>query len=324
MISLKHSNLIVLHPTSPFHFDATLFKPDHFPSPDNAWQPGIRWQTMRWADVPLGLKFEKGGTLEQPEIYLHVYAAEPLDAAYLERLVMEIRFRYNLDLDLTPFYDRFDHDEHLGPIISRWRGMRELNCNSLYEYLIITIVLQNATVRRSVTMLQNLLQQYGDLLAYDEQRLYCFWEPKTIARRTDAELRALKVGYRAKSILRVTEAFSSRKVDEHELRQKLYDVQRQTLLDLYGVGPASVGYILSAVFHHLDELQHISPWEQKIYSKLFLGCDSLEPTPVKDLIAFLTNRYGGYRAISIHYFWEDLFWQWKNGMAEWLNEFIKL
>ena len=40
---------------------------------------------------------------------------------------------------------------------------------------------------------------------------------------------------------------------------------------LYGVGPASVWYILSDVFHHLDELNHISPWEQKIYSKVKHG-----------------------------------------------------
>lgn len=324
MIPLKYSHTIKLHPTFPFNFDATLYKPDHFPTPDHVWQPGIRWQTMRWAGVPLGLIFEQRGTSVQPEIRLTVFSSQPLDATYLDRLVAEIRYRYSLDLNLITFYDRFKNDEHLGPVIKRWQGMRDLNCNSLYEYLIIAIVLQNAAVRRSVTMMQNLLENFGDLLEYDGKKLYCFWEPESIIKAAEADLRSLKVGYRAKSILRVTEPFAKKIVNEEALRQKLYDYQRQTLLDLYGIGPASVGYILSAVFHHLDELQHISPWEQKIYSKLFFDRDPNEPIPTEDLINFLTDHYSGYRAIAIHYFWEDLFWQWKDGKADWLNKLIRL
>ena len=90
---------------------------------------------------------------------------------------------------------------------------------------------------------------------------------------TEEELRGLKVGYRAKSIMRVTEAFVSGEVDEMALRDRQREEQRQALLALYGVGPASVEYILSDVFHHHDAMAHISPWEQKIYSKLFFDRD---------------------------------------------------
>lgn len=114
------------------------------------------------------------------------------------------------------------------------------------------------------------------------------------------------------------------KIGEPALRNMSYEEQRTAILSLYGVGPTSVGYILSAVFHHLDELQHILPWEQKIYSKLYLGKDTEEPVPVQELLAFLTERYGGYRAIAIHYFWEDLSWQWKAGQAGWLDPLIRL
>jgi 3-methyladenine DNA glycosylase/8-oxoguanine DNA glycosylase len=321
---LTHTRSLSLFPTAPFHFDATFYKPDHFPSPDNAWQPGVRWQSMHWDGIPLGLKFENIGQPLQPEIGLTLYSATPLDEMSLNRLVKEIHYRYSLDLDLHPFYMRFEKDEHLGQVIQRWSGMRDLNCNSLYEYLIIAILLQNATVRRSVSMMRNLLEQYGELLSFDNKQLFTFWEPQSIVSISESQLRFLKVGYRAKSILRVTEAFSYGEIDEMELRLRPYHEQRAALLSLYGVGPASVGYILSAVFHHLDELQHISPWEQKIYSKLFFDKDPEQPLPVAELIAFLTNRYAGYRAIAVHYFWEDLFWQWKNGQANWLDPLIRL
>ena len=324
MIALGNTRSLSLYPTAPFHFDASFFKPDHFPSPDNSWQPGVRWQTMCWGGIPLGLKFENRGQPQRPEICITLYSAEPLEEIFINTLVQEIRYRYSFDLDLQPFYKCFEKDEHLGQVIKRWYGMRDLNCNSLYEYLIIAILLQNATVRRSVTMMRNLLEQYGDLLLFDDQQLYSFWEPNKMAQTSEAQLRLLKVGYRAKSILRVTEAFTSGKIDEQELRLQPHGEQRAVLLSLYGVGPASVGYILSAVFHHLDELQHISPWEQKIYSKLFFGKDPEDPLPVQDLIAFLTGRYAGFRAIAVHYFWENLFWQWREGQASWLDPLIRL
>jgi hypothetical protein len=189
---------IQLVPAAPFNFDATLHKPDHFPSADNVWQPGIRWQTMRWQGRPLGLKFEAQGTLEQPGISLSIWSEEELTPAFLSGLVHEINARHHFDLDLTAFNQRFADDPSIGQIVRKWWGMRPYNCGSLYDYLIIAIVLQNATVRRSVSMLQAMYQQYGTLLAYDGKELFCFWPPEVMDRAAEEELRVLKVGYRAK------------------------------------------------------------------------------------------------------------------------------
>ncbi len=76
---------------------------------------------------------------------------------------------------------------------------------------------------------------------------------------TEVDLRARKIGYRAKSIKRVSDAFARGEIDELRLRQQTGDERRSALLALYGIGPASVGYILFDVFHHWDELTYISP-----------------------------------------------------------------
>ena len=311
-------------PQAPFKFDATLHKPDHFPAADNRWQPGVRWQTMRWQKTPLGLAFENRGTVDRPKIALSIWSKDRLDRRFVAGLVDEITYRYNLQLDLTDFYRRSKNDPQLGPIMDRWRGMRPLNYSSLYEYLMIAIVLQNATVRRSVQMMQALLENYGTRLFYDSQELYCAWEPKVMDRATEQELRDLKVGYRAKSIKRVTAAFAQREIDEFDLRTRSREEQRQALLGLYGIGPASVEYILSDVFHHLDALSYISPWEQKIYSKLFFDVSPDEPVPTDELLALFDSRFGAFKMLAVHYIWEDLFWRRKNEKVEWLEKLIRL
>jgi len=323
-VLLQSRYVTQLVPATPFSFDATIYKPDHFPSADNLWQPGARWQTMHWHNMPVGLKYENQGTIDQPCISLSVWSEETLKPALIASLVAEIKFRCNFDLDLTDFNTRFGNDPHLGPIIHRWWGMRPVNFGSLYEYLIVAIVLQNATVRRSVSTMQALFKQYGALLAFDGKELFCFWPPEIVDRVTEDELRALKVGYRARSIKRVTEALVRKQVDEFELRTRSWEEQRQTLLRLYGIGPASVGYILSDVFHRLDEMVHISPWEQRIYSKLFFGQEPEDPVPVDTLLCFFSERFAPYQMLAVHYVWEDLFWRRRHESVPWLEKLIRL
>jgi len=324
IVPLTLAHVVEITPPAPFDFDATLHKPDHFPTPDNAWEPGARWQTMRWQSVPLGLKFEDAGSVDAPRVRLAIWAPELLDPSCVDGLVGEIRYRYGFDLDLTDFNRRFAAHPRLGPVLARWRGMRPLNCSSLYEYLMITIVLQNATVRRSVQMMQALDERYGTPVTYDDRELYVTWAPEAICRASEEELRGLKVGYRAKSIGRVTEAFVSGQVDEVALRGCSRAEQRQALLALYGVGPASVEYILADVFHHHDAMVHISPWEQKIYSKLFFDRDPGDPVPVPELLAYFNAEFAPYQMLAVHYFWEDLFWRRKHEPVPWLEELIRL
>jgi 3-methyladenine DNA glycosylase/8-oxoguanine DNA glycosylase len=323
-MKLPHRHTIELCPRAPFNFDATLHKPDHFPSSDTVWQPGIRWQTMLWQSVPLGLKFENRGTVAKPSIALTVWSPAKLSREFVDGLIAEITYRYNLQFDLREFNRRLRGDPQLGPILRKWRGMRDLSYSSLYEFLIIAIVLQNCTVRRSVQMMQTLFERYGTPLEYDGKTVYCFWSPVDIADVTEDELRALRVGYRAKSIVRVTQAFVAGEIDEIALRAKPYAEQRATLLGLYGIGPASVGYILSSVFHHVDEMNHISPWEQKIYSKLFFNRNPENPVAVEKLIRLFDRRFAGYRALAVHYIWEDLFWKRQHENIAWLDALIRL
>jgi 3-methyladenine DNA glycosylase/8-oxoguanine DNA glycosylase len=312
-----------LQPSAPFDFDSTFHKPDHFTSGDNAWQPGTRWQTWRCQDHTLGLKFQNEGTLENPRLQVTGYAAHALDDSLVESLMAEVSYRYNLRLDLGGFYQAFEKDAVLGPILQRWQGMRPGHPSSLYEYLIIGIVLQNATVRRSIQMFSTLLEHYGTLLEYDDHALWCFWAPGGLGEVSEEALRALKVGYRAKSIKRIDAAFAQGLVDEMSLRSLDRETQMQALLKLYGVGPATVWYLLFDVFHHWDFFNHISPWEQKIYSKLFFDVDPETPVPVADLLAYF-ERFGAYKQLAVHYIWEDLWWKRKNEHIPWLEKLIRV
>jgi len=322
-MKLTKVHSIELLPTAPFNFDATFHKPDHFTSGDNEWEKGIRWQTWYWGGKQLGLKFVNKGTSSKPKVQIDIFFTEKPDEAFIKSLSDEIEYRFNLRLRLDGFYGQFKDDKVFGPIIERWKGMRPGHPSSLYEYLIIGIVLQNAAVRRSIQMFQALLENYGKLLEYDNKKLWCFWAPGGLKNVSEDELRVLKVGYRAKSIKKIDDQFANNEIDEFELRNKELETQKEKLLDLYGVGPATVWYLLFDVFHHWHFFDHVSPWEQKIYSKLFFDKDPEKPVDVNKILKYF-EKYGDYKQLAVHYIWEDLWWKRKNKNIPWLEKLIRI
>lgn len=319
MLKLRLQKSIEIKPTQPFNFDATFHKPDHFPSRDNYWETGVKWQTWLWESEPLGIKFIRNNDSLKIDIYSHV----ALSNNFIESLRREIIYKFNLNLDLTEFYKAFEEDKLLRPIIKKWHGLRPAHQGSLYEYLIIGIVLQNTTVKRSVQMLQSLFENFGTLLEFDGKQLHCFWDAGSLDNVSEEKLRELKLGYRAKTIKRLDDNFRAGLINEVELRTQPIEIQKQTLLNLYGVGPATVWYILADVFHQWDFFDHISPWEQKIYSKLIFNQDPENPVPVTKLLEFF-DRYGKFRQLALHYIWQDLWWERKHKSIPWLEELIRL
>lgn len=320
---LNYKQVIEVEPTSPFAFDPTFHKPDHFTSGDNYWEEGIRWQTWNFKSNCLGIKFENKGTVGNPKIAVYIYSQKPLPKDLIDSLISELKYSYNLNLDLSNFYTKFKDDKILSPIIKKWRGMRPGHPSSLYEYLIIGIVLQNATVRRSIQMFKALLENYGTPLEFDGKKLWCFWKPGRLKNVSEEELRSLKVGYRAKAIKIIDDQFSDGILDEMELRKKDRETQMKELLKIYGVGPATVWYLLFDVFHHWDFFNHVSPWEQKIYSKLFFDKDPENPVPVEKILKHF-EKFGEYKQLAVHYIWEDLWWKRKNESIPWLEKLIRV
>ena len=173
-LTLNHKESVILSTGAPYNFDANFYKPSHFPSSDCLWEEGNCWISMLWKGQELGLKFESTGTIDEPEIKSDIYSQKQLSQDFVDSLIPEIRWRFNFDSDISEFYEKYSSDEILGSFIRKWKGMKPISANSLYETLIIYIVLQNATVRRSVQMMESLFDRFGKKVTYDNRTVSTF------------------------------------------------------------------------------------------------------------------------------------------------------
>ena len=320
-MNLEKQNVIRFQPKAPYNFDANFHKPSHFPSSDTTWEPGRCWITMLWQGQCIGLKFKNEGTVDEPAFRATVYSGSKLSSDFITSLKPEIAWRFNFAQDISNFCDACQSDTILGPLVKKWLGMKPIAANSLYETLVIYIVLQNATVRRTVQMLENLFNKFGKKLSFDGKTLSAFWDPKEIAEVTEEDLRELKLGYRAKYLKRISEQFVNGEINELILRKLPKDKVKIKMLKLYGVGPASVEYLLFEDFYFLDGLETIPPWEHKIMSRLVFGRHNVASDQI---LEFFQSRYPKWSKLAFHYVWEDVFWRRKNEHIEWLEKEIRL
>ncbi|MEM5883149.1 MAG: hypothetical protein QXQ77_02830 [Candidatus Aenigmatarchaeota archaeon] len=320
-IDLNLRFVTTIFPKPPFNFDGTVYVPHHFPVPDFEWQKGIYWQAMNFKGL-LGIKMENKGTVSKPKIKLSIYSQEKLVKDDLESIIKELNWRYGLDEDISEFCNKFKSDKYLKLPLKRLKGMR-VNCaNSLYELLMIAIVLQNATIKRTVQMMDNLLNVYGYKLRFDGKELFAYWKPEDLKKVTEDDLRSLKVGYRAKMIKRISDSFAKGEINEFELRKMTTEEAKEKLMKLYGVGPATAQIILSEYLRRHDTFDLKGRmWEQKILSKILFN---KKLVPMQKIIDLFEKRYGKWKGLAFHYMFTDLFWKHRKKKIDRLKKEIRI
>jgi 3-methyladenine DNA glycosylase/8-oxoguanine DNA glycosylase len=314
-MKLKIVYKTIIQPQAPYNFDYSVHNPSHYPTPLNHWEPGKLWFSFRFKNKLLGVKFINQGTVSKPKIGVEIYYKSKLDKKYIDGLLKELDYRFEFSKDYSEFYKKFEKDKIVGKVLKKFRGMHSFCIEGLYEYLMIAILLQNATIKRTVRMTDAMLEKYGDLIEFNGIKLYSIWKPKQMLKVSESELRTLKVGYRAKNFIRATKDYL--KLDEFAMRELDNAELRKELLKIYGVGPASVDYIMCGVFHR-SILTVIPPWEAKIYSRL-LGLKTKYP---KKIMTFLDKRYGKHKAAVIGHLFIDISWKHKREGVEWMEKLL--
>ncbi len=309
-MKLKAVYIELVHPKAPYNFKYSTRNPSHFPTPTGDEEENKIWFTMRWQEEPIGVKLVNKGSVDKPAVEVSIYSKNKLNYA---ELIDELIYRLEWNEDLSELYKVL---KDFPEIVKKFKGMRMFCIDDLYEYLMITILLQNTHVKRTVKMAQGMLKNYGDLLEFDGKEFYCFWSPERILKVPEEELRALKVGYRAKSFLRASQDYL--KLDEFEMRNISDEELRKKLLSIYGVGPASVDYIARDVFHRKNALDTVPPWEAKIYSKL-LNVNTVDP---KKILEIVKKKFAGWRGYAMHYLFMDLNWKHKEEPIEWFGKLM--
>jgi len=321
-LGLKEFSVEIVRPRGPFSAKTTLLKPSHFPSPFDQAGPDRYRSVTRVNGEIIGVD----AWIEGPAaVGLRLYRPEGSRHSDARHVKDEIRRRLGLDMDVEGYEALWRRDKILRKLPDEMMGARPSSAFALYEFLMICVFLQNTTVNRTVAMATALADEAGQTVVFpDGATLRSFWTPSRLVEVGEERMRALKLGYRAKMLNRLSQQFQNEPQTETALLElvRKEELLRQHLLSLYGIGPASVGYIMFEWFKCVNCFNHISPWELKILSMLLFEKESVD---AKEMIAFCTKRWAPHTMLAVHAIFEAVFWRRLNGNGpEWLDALIRL
>ena len=306
---LRRLGRTVIHPTPPYSYRGSFVKPSHFRTTDRLEQGLACWQTLRVGRRVFGLRFSGNDDLWRPEIEVSVYGRGTLTRIQWVHLINLLRRRFDTQSDLTPFVRLARRTPRGRRSLLRWIGSRPTCAYSLYELLVILICLQNAQVGRTARMMQRLFEAYGSLVRFDGRSLWAFWEPRALVGQ-ECHLRELRVGYRARSLERLSRYLARGDRTFEDRLWELSDAELAAALrEIPGVGPATVGGLMLDYFHRYDALAYLPPWDTKVFRRLLKQPDGSSA----DLVALVHRTWPGYSMLALHLLFEDQFWRMREG-----------
>ncbi|BBF42301.1 8-oxoguanine-DNA-glycosylase [Lachnospiraceae bacterium KM106-2] len=160
---------------------------------------------------------------------------------------------FSLDEDYDVIVKQIDKKDHyMTAAMNYGWGIRILK-QDLWEMIISFLISQQNNIPRIQKCIQTICERYGEEKqnAYNEP-YYTFPTPKSLAVRTENELRDCNLGYRAKYIRSVAQTVATDDFSLSLLSKLPYEEAKEELLKLYGIGIKVSECICLYGLHHLD------------------------------------------------------------------------
>jgi N-glycosylase/DNA lyase len=173
--------------------------------------------------------------------------------------------------DLDVVLKTFPDDEPMRAAVASCRGLRLLRQDP-WECLasfILSSTKQIVQIRQIVTLL---CERFGERLAPQppifNASLYSFPSPEKIARLTEAELRACKMGFRTPNLLAAARQIADGAFDLEKIRRLDYAEARAELMKLRGVGGKIADCVLLFAYG-FDSAFPVDVWIERALQRLY-------------------------------------------------------
>jgi N-glycosylase/DNA lyase len=253
---------------------------------DHAWG-GDAWY---WTTVPDAMTGTGPELLRvrQTEGRLEWEATCDVDDAYghLEELL-------RLDDDLDAIMAETPADPLLTAAYDRYRGMRLVR-DPPFASLVSFICSAQMRVARIHGMQRRLRREYGRPLEVEGRTYHTYPTPERLAAATEAELRELRLGYRAPYVQRTAEMVASGEADPAEARGRPYEEAREYLTRFVGVGEKVADCVLLFSLGYLEAVP-LDTWIRTAIAEHYPDCDRGNYTDTSRAIREqFGGRYAGY------------------------------
>lgn len=265
---------LTITPVPPFDFDlsATIFSDGD--KQIGKYENGRYWRVVRAHNKLMLVTLSSLGTVINQELSVELESDEEIlneDKKTAEEIVCSL---FNLDFDLTAFYDGVKNDTIMSMFTQKLRGLKSGGTPTVFEALVDSIIEQQISLKVAQSIERNVIKTFGDTLEMNEAVYYAFPTPQKLALATVEQLRNC--------------GLSSRKAEY------IHDVSKSTVAGKLDLEHFKTYEDSEEIIKELCKVRGIGVWTAEL--TMLRGMNKLDAIPADDL---------GLRRHISHYYCND-------------------
>jgi N-glycosylase/DNA lyase len=203
-----------------------------------------------------------------------------------------------LELDLRQVVGSFPNDEPMRVAANACRGLRLLRQDP-WECLASFILSSTKRIVQIQQIIGLLTSRFGEAIPALPHHgpAYSFPSPARLARATEAELRACKMGFRAPNLLKTARLVANGQIDLEKLKGLDLETARMQLTQFPGVGRKIADCVLLFAYGYQTAFP-VDVWVMKALRQLYFP---RRKVPVKRLHRFAAEHFGPWGGYAQQY-----------------------
>ncbi len=211
---------------------------------------------------------------------------------YLTRL-------FRLEDDLDEIMEVTPADALVDAAYTAYAGMRLVQ-DPFFPCLVTFICSAQMRVRRIFRMQRALAQEYGDAVAVNGETYYAYPTPERLATAPEAELRDLKIGYRAPYVKQTAQLVASGELTVNDIPTE-YEAARDALTEYVGVGEKVADCVCLFSLGHLEAVP-LDTWIRRAIHDYYPDCDKETYSATSRAIREQFGSFAGYAQTYVFHY----------------------
>ena len=179
-----------LYPRSPFDFSlsASIFAGG---DPQiRTYEDTVFREVLNILDNPVLAEVFSEGSVDEPVLRVSPHTDNPLPENAINDIGDALSSIFNINDDITPFYQAVEGDEVMAVLTHRLRGLKPPSTPTVFEALIDSVIEQQISLKAAHSIENRLIRSVGKPLIIEKNTWYSYPTPHILAHISDSTFRS--------------------------------------------------------------------------------------------------------------------------------------
>lgn len=230
--------------------------------------------------------------------------SRPIEKREREKIATYILEWFDLDNDLTPFYEMANADPLLKLPAQKFYGLRVIGIPDLFEALCWGVLGQQINLAFAYTLKRQFVESFGDSIEWNGKKYWVFPPYERIAQLEPTDLAAIKMTVKkSEYIIGIARLMANGDLSKEQLKKMDFKEAEKSLIKIRGIGPWTANYVLMRCLR----FQTAFPIDDVGLINSIKTLRNMNQKPTKEEILALSIPWQNWESYATFYLWRVLY-----------------